>query len=260
MYIFDTNLPPLILTGANRFFGEQNSDVKQNLYNLMQVSKANLPAGGYWVFSGQVFPASDFMKISPFEARSIDALSNFYSPHLKSETVEQVLQKYKNSRHSNSSKTSHISYTSTLENLFSAMQKVAIVDLGDLNELAYEAKRILDPHIKAIVIAAHSYGNAGNSIQYLCKQAALQNKLVIVVSRCLIGEVLEKWSTSLLKINHELKVKGKRVINGHKLNKHVAKALATRAVQEGLDQKQTQELFERYVHARGLSDQDKMTV
>jgi len=55
-YTFDTNLPPLILTGANRALKEGSSDAPQNLYDLMSIAATNLPAGGYWVFAKQIFP------------------------------------------------------------------------------------------------------------------------------------------------------------------------------------------------------------
>lgn len=262
IYTFDTSLPPLILTGANRGLKEHSSDAPQNLYDLMYVSTANLPPGGYWVFASQVFRASDFVKVTPFELTAVDALSNFYSPHLKSEPVDEIQRKYKNIRPNAPINTSsyHVSKTNTLEKLFSAIQQIAIVDLGDQNELIYEKQKILDKNVKAVIIVGHSYGNVDNPTKYFCMQAALQNKLVILVSRCLIGEVKEKWPSSLLKLNHQLGSQGKRIISGYKLNKNVAKALAARAIQENLNQNQTQELFNKYASARGLSEHDKVVI
>ena len=128
------------------------------------------------------------------------------------------------------------------------------MDLGNQNDISNEVKQILDPNRKAVVIAAHSLGNASNPIRHACVQAALLGKLVMIVSRTLIGEVNERYAASILGADsRELIGTGKQIISGHKLNKNVAKALLTRAVQEKLDQKKTQALVNLYCSSRGLS-------
>ncbi len=147
----------------------------------------------------------------------------------------------------------HVSRMVTAENFYSALNQVEILDLSNQNNTASEVAQILNKNCKGIVVSAHSLGNASNPIREACIQAALNGKLVAIVSRSLIGEVNERYAACLLGINgKELMGTGKHIISGHKLNKNIAKALLVRAVQENLDQKKTQILINSYCDSRGL--------
>lgn len=263
-YTFDTNLSPLIFTGSNSFYKEPNSDIVQNIHDVIKLAVSKPPSGAYWVFAGNVFSASDFIKVSPFASREIDVLTNFWSPHLKSKVVDVAVREYSQIAMDRSRKISYISpaiQASTVEELFNAMRQVVTIDLGDLNEIEYEIYKIRNPNTKAIIIAGHGYGNVNNLMNYLCSQAALHKKIVILISRCIVGDIIEKWPTNLIQSSHKyLFSKGQRIINGHKLNKHIARALATRAVHEKLDQERTQNLFNKYIYNRHLSEEDTVVL
>jgi len=262
-YTFDSNLPPFLFTGANRSFEQRNSDAPENFYNLARAATLNLSSGGYWVFTDQLFSSSDMVKISPYEFREIDNLSTYYSPHLKSQNIDDLMTKKERAfpRKFLHVQSNHISQKTTLKSLFQAIEKVQIVDVGQEYELTNDMKKILDPNFKAVIVVGHSSGNVNNPVQYACAQAALQDKLVIIISRCLAGDVFEFYLYNTLTANNTyLLKKGKKIISGHKLNKYVARCLAIRAVEENLNQEQTQELFERYTISRHLSEHDVFIV
>ena len=118
-----------------------------------------------------------------------------------------------------------------------------------------DMERIFDPAIRAIVVAAHSLGNVDNETRSDLVKAAKMDKLVVDVSRTLIGQTNENYEASLLGANQnpdELHGTGKRIIAAHKLNRTMARALATRALLEGRDQHQTQALFSAYAKSRKM--------
>jgi L-asparaginase/Glu-tRNA(Gln) amidotransferase subunit D len=258
VYSFDTNLPPFLLTGANRSHREKNSDAPENFADVLKVSQIDLASGAYWIFAARVFKASDLVKISPLESRIVDSFSTFYSPHLKAEKVEDVLkEKEKINRKKYVLSEKHIIHTITAESLFTAMEQVHIVDLSLQNRMEKDMEAIMDTSYKAVVIAAHAFGNVSNPIKFACVQAALKNKIVIVCSRCLISEVNKRYGASLLQVNEkELRDKSQKIISAQKLNKNIAKALATRAVHENLTNYEVQQLFFKFAASRHLSEED----
>src|SRR6185437_10906413 len=56
-FLFDTELQPILLTGANRSQFEWNSDAPKNFSDLLQLAGAHVPAGGYWVFGSHLYRA-----------------------------------------------------------------------------------------------------------------------------------------------------------------------------------------------------------
>ena len=114
---------------------------------------------------------------------------------------------------------------------------------------------IHDSRTKAIIVAAHSLGNVGNETRFDLVTAAKEGKLIIDVSRTLVSDTSEEYAASLVSSNRspsELQGTGKMIISAYKLNKTLARALATRAILEGRDQLQTQELFTNYARSRKL--------
>lgn len=254
-YTFDTNLLPILITGSNKSKREWNSDAPKNFSDLVKLAGANLPAGAYWVFGGFLYRASDLVKIDPLESRKIENYSTFFAPRLTARYTKKVIAEnhifYPIS--GTAAPNNHISQKITTESLFDALTQVEILDIGNQSNTANDVVQILNKNCKAIIVASHSLGNASNPIRYACTQAALNGKLVLIVSRSLIGEVNERYTTSLLGINgKELMGTGKHIISGHRLNKNVAKAIMTRAIQDDLNQKQAQTLINSYCDSRGL--------
>jgi L-asparaginase/Glu-tRNA(Gln) amidotransferase subunit D len=254
-FIFDTNFLPFLFTGSNRSHHEWNSDAPKNFIDLTQVVGANLPAGAYWIFGSHIYRASDFVKIDPLESRRIENYTTFFSPRLTARYTKKVVEENHIFRThlGNSAPKNHVLQKINTTNLYHAITQVGIVDLGDQRNTHQDFLEILDDRTKAVIIAAHSLGNVNNPIKYACVQAALKGKLIIVVSRSLIGEVNERYAASLLGVNEkDLLGSGKFVLSGHKMNKNVAKAVVTRAILEGFDQRQTQTLINTYCESRAL--------
>lgn len=254
-YLFDTELLPIFMTGSNRSTKEWNSDAPKNFSDLIKLAGANLPSGAYWVFAGHLYKACDFVKIDPLESRRIENYSTFFAPRLTTRYTKKVIAE--NSMFHSAVGTvapkNHVSKMVNTENLYSALTQVEILDLSNQNSTASEVEQILNKNCRGVVVSAHSLGNASNPIREACAQAALNGKLVTIVSRSLIGEVNERYAACLLGINgKELIGTGKHIISGHKLNKNIAKALMVRAIQENLDQKKTQILINSYCDSRGL--------
>lgn len=254
-YLFDTNLLPILVTGSNRSHTEWNSDAPKNFSDMIQLAGANLPSGCYWVFGSHVYRASDFLKIDPLETRRIENYSTFFAPRLTARYAKKVIEENHvfHLHPGHEAWQDHISQKTSMQSLFDAMQTVDTIDLGDQNPIDNDAERIMSKDTKAIVLAAHSLGNVSGPIKYACVEAVKNGKLVILVSRTLIGYVNERYGSSLLRINaEELSGTGKQLIAGHKMNKYICRAIVTRAVEEKLNQKETQELINAYCESRGL--------
>ncbi len=254
-FTFDTSFLPILFTGSNRSHGEWNSDAPRNFIDLTQVVGANLPSGAYWIFASHVYRASDFVKIDPLESRRIENYTTFFSPRLTARHTKKIIEENHIFRPplATSAPKSHISQKIKAADLYQALTKISIVDLGDPKNTEEDVSEILHDKTRAVIVAAHSLGNVNNPIKHACVQAALKGKLIIVVSRSLIGEVNERYAASLLGVNEkELLGSGKMVISGHKMNKNVAKAVVARAVLEKLDQKHTQTLINVYCESRTL--------
>ena len=255
VYMFDTNLLPILLTGANRSHSEWNSDAPKNFSDMIQLAGANLPTGAYWIFGSHVYRASDFLKIDPLETRRIENYSTFFAPRLTARYARKVIEENHvfHLHPGQEAPKNHISQKTSVESLFQAMEAVETIDLGDQNPIYKDVERIINKDTKAIILAAHSLGNVSGPIKYACIEAVKNGKLVILVSRTLIGYVNERYGSGLLRINaNELSGSGKQLISGHKMNKYIARAIVTRAIEEKLNQKETQELINSYCESRGL--------
>lgn len=256
---FDTELPPLILAGANRSHREDNSDAPQNFIDLAKLAHIDLPAGSYWVFQGNLYKAADFVKIDPLESRPVEDQFTFFSPHKTNESIEHLWNRRKqlkadwNSRKASPSE--HITHKITPEALYEAFEAIHVDDLGHQNSAIKSMVQTYDPSIKAIVVGAHSLGNVDNETRFDLVEAAKEGKLVVDASRTLISAATLDYAASLLSANNnpkELGGTGKMIISAHRLSKSMSRSVLARAIVEGLNQAQTQELFDKYAQVRDL--------
>ncbi len=256
---FDTELPPLILAGANRSHNEDNSDAPQNFIDLAKLAHLDLESGAYWIFQGELYKAGDFIKIDPLETRRIEDQLTFWSAHKTNETVSSLLGRIDKSRANWQSRkapsSEHVVHKITPEKLYDAFEQIYVDDLGNQNSVPQFMIHNYDPKIKAIVVGAHSLGNVDNEARYDLVQAAKDGKLVIDASRTLIGGTTLDYAASLLGANinpKELGGTGKIILSAHKLSKSMSRAVLARAIIEGLDQIQTQKLIDNYAKSRNL--------
>lgn len=256
---FDTQLPPLILAGANRSHNERASDAPRNFVDLARVANLNLEAGAYWVFQGNLYKASDFVKIDPEETRRVEGQSTFLSPHATNESIESLFDHADafsvdwQSRHAPAS--NHVAYKASSEALYDAFQAIRTHDLGDQNPNGIPSDYIDDPSIKAIIVAGHSLGNIDNLTRSDLVEVVRNGKLVIGTSRTLISATSEAYAASMFSANRnpkELGNSGALIVTAHKLGKTAARALTARALLEGLDPLRAQNLFDRYCRSRHL--------
>lgn len=258
---FDTHLPPLILAGANRAHNESNSDAPQNFVDLGRVARVDLVSGAYWVFQGNLYRASDLVKIDPEETRRFEDQSTFLAPHKTNESIDNLLDRNGTPKVAHSPaayivpQLNHVIHSVSIERLYGALQRIRVYDLGDQNPGGLLEHYIHDPCIKAIIVAGHSLGNVDNLTRSDLIEAARNGKLVIGTSRTLISATSDTYAASMFSANRntmELSASGMIIISAHKLNKATARALVVRALLEELDQVETQKLFDRYCISRGL--------
>lgn len=258
---FDTLLPPLILAGANRSHNENNSDAPRNFLDLARVARTPLSAGAYWVFQGNLYNASDLVKIDPEETRRVEGQSTFLAPHKTNTSIETLVGPVRDAqadRHSRRAPDSmHVIYKSSVTALYNALQGIRTYDLGDQNPVGLPLEYIYDPSVRAIIVAGHSLGNIDNVTRRDLIDAARNGKLVIGTSRSLISATNEAYAASMFTANRELRERGGTedviIISARKLNKAAAHAVATRALLEGLNQIQTQTLIDKYCQSRRLT-------
>ncbi len=256
-FTYDTKLPPLVLTGANDPHSVKGSDAPENFVDTAKLTHIDLGSGAYWVFHGNVYRAVDFVKADPEESRRIEDQGTFWAPHKTIQSVDSLLEFGRGAdwqRHE-APEPEHIVNRLTMEGLYDASESVYVMDLGNQNASWSDMDRVFDPAVRAIIVAAHSLGNVDNETRHDLVEAAKNGKLVIGVSRTLIGQTNESYEASLLGANQnpeELNGTGRRIVAAHKLNKTMARALATRAILEGYDQHQTQQLFSSYAHSRKM--------
>jgi L-asparaginase/Glu-tRNA(Gln) amidotransferase subunit D len=253
--LFDTELLPMLFTGANRSQVEWNSDALKNFADTFRLVGSHIPAGGYWVFASHLYRASDMVKIDPAETRRVENYTTFFAPRLTSRHTKKVIEE--NSLFpatlGESVAANHPIALLTSQKLFDARQSIDIVDLGNQNSIASDIEIILNPKKKGVIIAAHAFGNGSNPIRKAAAEAAKKGKLVVIIDKSLLGSLMERYAASLLGINaKELVGTPYMVISGNKMNKAIAKAVLTRAIIEGYNQHQTQELILYYCEARGL--------
>jgi len=259
VFTFDTDLPPLILAGANRSHVEKRSDAPLNFVDMAKLTRLDIPPGAYWVFQTNLYPASDVVKIDPNEDRPIEGQTTFHSPH-RHNIRTTASGKYYPIAQWESRKApppEHVIHKVTVESLYDALESIYNPDLGKKDSIPrIVIPGIRNPENKGIVISAHSLGNTGNGIRNACIKEALAGKLIVGISRTLVGATNEEYAASLFGANNnpqELGGTGNQVIYGHKLNSAVANALTVRALIENLNQAQTQGLFTKYAQSRNLA-------
>src|SRR3989344_5345191 len=257
---FDTNLPPLLLAGANRSHHEAKSDAPRNFIDLAKLAHIDLGSGAFWVFQGNLYKASDFVKIDPEETRAVEAQVTFFSSHRTHESISSILDRshklIANRKLHKAPPIEHIVHKITPEKLYDAFEGIYTEDMGNQNSIPSLMSHVYDPKTKAIIVETHSLGNVDNKTRWDLVRAAKMNKLVVDVSRTLIGEATLDYAASLLSANRnpkELEGTGKVIISPHKLSKSMARAVTVRAILEGLDQAQTQRLFDAYAQSRRLT-------
>ncbi len=255
--IYDTNLPTFNITGANHPHTDAESDAPGNFLDNARLSSIDLESGAYWNFHGFLYTAADFIKIDPVEARRIEEQGTFFSPHRSTLKIEDLLRHGKAADWKSRSAPgeNHVIYKMTVENLFDAFEKIYVTDLGNQNPGWHDMERIFDPEIQGIVVAGHSLGNVDNETRKDVVEAAKMGKLVVSVSRALIGSTSAAYEASLATANDnpaELRNTGARIIVGHKLNKTISRALLARALLENMDQHEAQKFFDDYATKRNL--------
>lgn len=278
--VFDTPLPPFILTGANRSHRESDSDAPKNFRNLAKIAGIDFRpdffyhhfyyhSGAFWLFDDNLFTAADLIKFNPKETRPIEGQSTFFSPNRRNYSLDEISgdggfiedPRYVWKKCIAPPK-EHITQKLRMEALYNALNRVYTVDLGNQNRLSDEVNQILNPTNKVIVVAAHSLGNSNNIIRSACVEAAKRGKIVVASSRALIDDINDRYASSLLDANrnpNELGHTNHQIIPGYQLNKTVARSLGVRAILENLNQEKTQHLFQRYYYGRFPNPRDYMS-
>lgn len=255
--LYDTRLPTLDLTGANHPHSDKGSDAPGNFMDSARLAHVELGSGAYWNFHGYLYQAADFVKIDPTEARRIEDQGTFFSPHRSTLKIDDLVRHGRmaqwNTREAPPKE--HIIHQVTMESLYDAFESIYVTDLGNQNPGWHDMERIFDADTRGVVVAGHSLGNVDNETRADIVEAAKMGKLVVSVSRTLIGSTSSDYEASLATANdnpRELGGTGSCVIVGHKLNRTIARALLARALLEKRDQQQTQELFDDYARSRNL--------
>lgn len=281
--VFDTNLPPFIFSGADHSYLEPRSDAPDNFERLAKLARIDvrwylqycpwqyvfdsLPESGvYWVYHNHLYHVVDLVKVSPQEEREIERNTTFFSPNVHAVPLDDWLTgDFLKGLHSDwqhleckEIHPAHVALRVTMEDLYDTLSSIYTIDLGNQNRIADDIAQILNPDNRAIIVAAHGLGNASNPIRWACIEAAKQGKLVIDTSRCLVGNVNQRYAGSLLDANNtpgELLDTNKMIISGRRFNRTVARAVATRALLEGFNQQGTQQLLDCYHRARFIDQE-----
>lgn len=286
IFTFDTNLPVEHFTGANKSRHEANYDAPDNFLRLAKIAVVDpslyLPdpryqSGSFWNFHRYVYTGADVSKFDPREQTLFEDQDTFFSANSYAILDPDTLTVFRINRLGDESTKrretypyrevvnpgwlltretpplTHISRQLTAEKFYDALVSVHTVDLGTQNPIADEIEKVLDPSYKAIVVAGHGLGNGPEQLKAALVEAAKQGKIVIVTSRAFIPYVSERYEASLLSANENPKELGNtrnRIISGQHLSKTAARAVAIRAILEGLNQTQTEQLLQRYCEAR----------
>ena len=273
---WDLPVEDMVIAGANLSHREKGSDaplVFTNLakiayYNLTEMAHAVTPgekrhSGAYWGFQNHLYPAVDLVKIDPAETRIIEGHSTFFSPTQRAQTVDELIEWQLQDRdwsdqyvkeyneltdRAEADELSEVNRKhparASMEAIYDALCGVRTIDLGNQNTIYQDVEEILDPSYGAMVLAAHSLGNVSNPIRAAVVEAVKRGKLVIVASRCLIGEVNERYAGSLLDANgEELENTSQRIVSAGKFNRTTARAIAVRAILEGFGPHKTLTAF-----------------
>jgi L-asparaginase/Glu-tRNA(Gln) amidotransferase subunit D/DNA-binding XRE family transcriptional regulator len=240
VFFFDQDVHPILMTGANRSHTEKDSDAPENFHDLAYATHLSLAKGAYYVFQHSIFRGGDLAKIDPREdPQAVEGMLTFFAPLrtqmklgvVDYENFSPLILKYLGK---------NLQVWSARE-IFTNLEKILTIDLGQMNSIEMEVERILDPKYPAVIIQSHGLGNVSQPIRRATLKAVKNGKLVINVSRCLVPETAKRYAASL---SHE-----KGVIDGKKISARVAKGIVLRVLLEKMDAQQAQTLLDRYLES-----------
>lgn len=246
-FLFDRHdVYPILLSGANRSFREENSDAPQNFHDLAQATHLPLQPGAYYVFDRTIFKGGDITKVDPNEnPTSLEGLTTFFAPQRTHARVG-VLETGAIRRENHSGLTGPVLTYSAVD-VFDTMNSVYTLNLGDMPDMDDAARAVANESTKGLVVVSHALGNVPDSARRIALDAARAGKLVINVSRALMGNTSERYYVALGSANErELKGTDTLILDGGRLSNRSAKALLVRALLEKRSQQSTKELVEAY--------------
>lgn len=246
-FLFDRpDIHPILISGANLSFREKDSDAPQNFHDLAQATHLPLQPGAYYIFDRTIFKGGDVVKVDPNEhPTSIEGMTTFFAPQRTHARVG-VLDTG-SIRRENAQEVKGPTLTFSAEEFFNAMNSVLTVNLGDLPDVAAVTERMMDPSVRAIVVVSHALGNVPYPVRRAAIKAAREGKLVVNVSRALMGNTNERYYVSLGSANHrELAGSGFQILEGGRLSNRTGKALLVRSLLEQRSQASAYDLIEAY--------------
>ncbi|MBD3300347.1 MAG: helix-turn-helix domain-containing protein [Candidatus Moranbacteria bacterium] len=252
VFLFDKNCAPVLVSGANRSINEPDSDALVNFYELMIASHMHLKPGAYYVYNHHIYNGVDFLKIDPSEhPKNLEGMMTFYAPHgtqinlnfLDAEENNGIKKKYNN----------RTVDTFSAKEIFDAMNQILTVNLASQNPIEDEVERILDERFPAVVIESHALGNVPFPIRRAAVRAVKKGKKVMVISRCLVGKITNRYLMALINANsNELKNCRNKILNGQKLNSLAARAIMLRSILEARHSTQIQDLIDKLSYQRNI--------
>jgi L-asparaginase/Glu-tRNA(Gln) amidotransferase subunit D len=246
VFTFDKDLSPVIFTGANLSHNEPNSDAPRNFLNLAKAANFQLSPGAYYVFDNKFFLGSDIAKIDPSEnPTEIDGSITFYSPHRLSKSLQNFSINNPSNKHKKEvgSLPEHYSPVQILKKL----NRILVICLENLTSIDDEIIKIKNvKKYDAILIESFALGNAPNPIKKALSEIA-GKKLILNISRCLVADTSNRYSSSLEQINTNSE---SQIMSGGKMSKSVGLALLTRILLEEMTNDQASKLLTKYKNSR----------
>lgn len=243
-FLFDSNVQPVLVTGANRSHHESDSDAPQNFNDLALAAHLPLAPGAYYIFDGLIYRSGDLVKVDPREApHALEGMTTFFAPHrthLKLANLERSFQPAATSRYEGE-QVQAWSATAIFQNL----EKILTINAGHLNSVEFETEMILDPRWKAVIVQSHALGNLNNPLKEALITAVKQGKIVVNVSRCLVPEISNRYVASTSTVDG--------IIDGSTVSANLARGLVLRALLENQTTINVQALFDHYAKGMGKS-------
>jgi L-asparaginase/Glu-tRNA(Gln) amidotransferase subunit D len=220
---------------------EKNSDAPRNFLSLGKAANINFASGSYYIFDNKVFRGSDIVKLDPSESPvEIEGQITFFSPHGLSRNIQNI--ENQNLFYSNM----NIRVFSP-EEIVDALGKILILDLENLENMDDLINKIKDEKkYKAILVRSYGLGNVPYPIKNAIENVSSE-KIILNISRGLVSETSDRYTTSLGYVNKKSKYK---VLSGHKMNKSVAIAFLTRVILEELSHTEAHTLLQKYQKER----------
>ncbi|MBD3245134.1 MAG: helix-turn-helix domain-containing protein [Candidatus Moranbacteria bacterium] len=253
VFLFDRNCAPVLVSGANRSINEPKSDALVNFYELMVASHMQLKPGAYYVYNHHIYQGVDFLKIDPSEhPKKLEGMMTFYAPH-STQTNLNFLDTENN--FGAVKKNNRAIRCFSAKEIFRAMNQVITINLANQNPLEEEISKITHKtKYKAVIIESHALGNVPFPIRRAAVKAVKMGKKVIVVSRCLVGKITNRYFMAIINTNNnELRKSSNKILNGHKLNSLSARAIMVRSILEKKDSEQTQDLIDKLSYQRNIT-------